>query len=144
MIREEWSRLFTFEERHRRLFARLLIAFVLSIVVFGIGSVLVWWLESGQKGGDINGFGDAAFFTAVQMLTVSSSNTNPLTAAGKIIDVGLEAVGRLRHHRSRRQLRHLLHLRRRELAPRAVSPSAEARRPTRPRSEQWCCPALSV
>jgi hypothetical protein len=49
VIREEWSRLFTFEERHRRLIARLLLAFGLSIVVFGIGSVLVWWLESGQK-----------------------------------------------------------------------------------------------
>jgi hypothetical protein len=91
VIREEWSRLFTFEERHRRLLARLLLAFGLSIVVFGVGSVLVWWLESGQKGGDIHGFGDAAFFTAVQMLTVSSSIKNPLTSAGKIIDVGLEA-----------------------------------------------------
>jgi hypothetical protein len=91
VIREEWSRLFTFEERHRRLLARLSLAFGLSIVVFVVGSVLTWWLESGQKGGDIKGFGDAAFFTAVQMLTVSSSIKNPLTSAGKIIDVGLEA-----------------------------------------------------
>ena len=87
MIGEEWSRLFTFEERHRRLLACLLLAFGLSIVVFGIGSVLVWLLESGQKGGDIKGFGDAAFFTAVQMLTVSSSIKNPLTSAGKIHNV---------------------------------------------------------
>ena len=91
MIGQEWSRLFTFEERHRRLLARLLLAFGLSIVVFGIGTVLVWLLESGQKGGDIKGFGNAAFFTAVQMLTVSSSIKNPLTSAGKIVDVGLEA-----------------------------------------------------
>ena len=91
MIREELARLFTVGERHRRLFARLLLAFTLSIVVFVVGTVLVWVFESGQKGGDIHGFGDAAFFCSVQLLSVSSSMTNPLTSAGKIIDVGLEA-----------------------------------------------------
>jgi hypothetical protein len=53
-------------------------------------SVLTWVFESGQKGGDIKGFGDAAFFAAVQMLTVSSQIKNPLTVAGRIVDVGLE------------------------------------------------------
>ena len=91
MLREELSRLFTFEERHRRLLARLVLAFSLSIVVFLIGTVLNWLLESGRKDGDINGFGDAAFFTGVQLLTVSSSIKNPLTAGGKIVDVCLEA-----------------------------------------------------
>ena len=91
MIREELARLFTLGERHRRLFARLLIALGLSIVVFVIGTVLIWVFENGQKGGDIHGFGDAAFFCSVQLLSVSSSMTNPLTSAGKIIDVGLEA-----------------------------------------------------
>jgi hypothetical protein len=91
VIREEWARLFTVGERHRRLFARLVIAFGLSVVVFAAGTVLIWVFESGQKGGDINGFGDAAFFCSVQLLTVSSSITNPLTPAGKVIDVALEA-----------------------------------------------------
>jgi len=90
MLREELSRLFKVEERHRRLFARMLLAFGLSLVVFAVGSLLIWALESGQKGGDIKGFGDAAFFTAVQLLTVSSSSKNPLTSAGKIVDIGLE------------------------------------------------------
>ena len=91
MIREELSRLFTLGERHRRLFARLVIAFGLSAVVFAAGTVLIWAFESGQKGGNINGLGDAAFFCSVQLLTVSSSMTNPLTPAGKIVDVALEA-----------------------------------------------------
>lgn len=91
MIREELARLFTLEERHRRLFARLLLAFGLSVLVFVIGTVLIWVFESGQKGGDIHGFGDAAFFCSVQLLTVSSSMTNPLSSAGKVIDVALEA-----------------------------------------------------
>jgi hypothetical protein len=91
VIREELKRLFTWQERHRRLAARILIAFGLTLVVFAIGSVLIWIFESGVKGGGINGFGDAVFFTAVQLLTISSSITNPLTVGGKIVDVVLEA-----------------------------------------------------
>ena len=90
MIREELARLFTWEERHRRLAARLIIAFVLSLVVLAAGSVLIWIFESGKQGGQIHGFGDAVFFTAVQLLTISSSITNPVTAAGKVVDVALE------------------------------------------------------
>jgi hypothetical protein len=90
VIREELSRLFTPEERHRRLFARLLLALGLSVVVFVTGTVLTWAFESGLKGGDIHGIGDAAFFCAVQLLTVSSQIRNPLTLAGRIVDVGLE------------------------------------------------------
>ena len=90
MIREELRRLFTWEERHRRLAARLIIAFVLTLVVLAAGSVLIWIFESGKPGGDIHGFGDAVFFTAVQLLTISSSLTNPVTAGGKVVDVALE------------------------------------------------------
>jgi len=93
VIREELARLFTFEERHRRLLARLLLAFGLSIVVFVAWTVLIWISESGQKGGSIHGFGDAAFFCSVQLLTISSSMTNPLTPVGKVVDVGLEVWG---------------------------------------------------
>lgn len=91
MIREELTRLFTWEERHRRLAARLLIALGLTLVVLAIGSVLIWFFESGVKGGGIHGFGDAVFFTVVQLLTVSSAITNPLTAGGRVVDVALEA-----------------------------------------------------
>jgi hypothetical protein len=91
MIREELKRLFTWEERHRRLAARLIIALGLTLLVLAAGSVLIWVFESGKKGGEIHGFGDAVFFTAVQLLTISSSLTNPVTAAGKVIDVALEA-----------------------------------------------------
>jgi len=90
MIREELSRLFTHEERHRRLFARLLLALGMSVVVFVVGTALIWAFESGQTGGDIHGLGDAAFFTVVQLLTVSSQIKNPLTSAGKMVDIGLE------------------------------------------------------
>lgn len=91
MIREELARLFTVEERHRRLLARLLIAAGLTVVVAVAGAVLVYVFESGKKGGDVHGFGDAVFFTLVQLLTVSSSFKNPVTTAGKVVDVALEA-----------------------------------------------------
>ena len=90
MIREELTRLLTWQERHRRLAARLIIALVLTLVVLAIGSVLIWIFESGKKGGEIHGFGDSVFFTSVQLLTISSSITNPVTAAGKVVDVALE------------------------------------------------------
>lgn len=93
MVREELSRLFTVGERHRRLVARLTLALILTGLVFVLGTLLTWAVETGKKGGQINGLGDAAFFTGVQLLTVSSSLPNPVTAAGKIIDVLLEGWG---------------------------------------------------
>jgi hypothetical protein len=69
---------------------RLLSAFAATVVVFVVGAVLMWALEDGYQGGDIHGFGDAAFFVAVQLLTVSSQIKNPVTSGGKVVDVVLE------------------------------------------------------
>jgi hypothetical protein len=95
VVGEEFGRLFRWEERHRRLVARLLIAFVLSLAVDLVAGIVVWSSESGLKGSDIHGFGDALFFSTVQILTVSSSLKNPITALGKAVDVVLElwAIG---------------------------------------------------
>lgn len=90
MIGEELRRLLTWSERHRRLVARLLIAVSLSLVVDVVCALLAWRFESGVKGSDIHGLGDAFFFATVQLFTVSSSLKNPVTAAGKILDVVLE------------------------------------------------------
>jgi hypothetical protein len=90
MIREEIGRLLRWEERHRRLLARIALALGLTMVVDAIASVLIWHWESGIEGSDIHGFGDAVFFVTVQVLTVSSQIKNPLTTAGKILDVFLE------------------------------------------------------
>lgn len=93
MVREELRRLVTWGERHRRLLARILIAFGLSVVVDLAGAALMWSFESGLKGSDIHGFGDAVFFATVQIVTVSSSVANPVTHAGQIVDVVLELWG---------------------------------------------------
>ena len=90
MIRDELRRLFTWSERHRRLLARLLIALSLTVAVDLVGAFLTWIAERGAKGTDVHTFGDAVFFATVQTLTVSSSLKNPLTAFGRVVDVGLE------------------------------------------------------
>jgi len=93
MLREELRRLVTWSERHRRLLARLIIAFGLSIVVDAVCAGLMWWYEHGLKGSNIHGFGDALFFSTAQIATVSSSFKNPVTHSGQIVDVVLEFWG---------------------------------------------------
>jgi hypothetical protein len=88
VLREEIHRLTRWQERHRRLFSRLLLALVLTLGVDAIGALVMYALENGK--GDIHGFGDAAFFSTVQLLTVSSGIKNPVTSGGKILDVALE------------------------------------------------------
>lgn len=90
MLAEELRRLVAWSERHRRLLARVLIAFLLSVVVDAVGATLMWSFESGVNGSDIHGYGDALFFSTVQILTVSSSLKNPVTNAGQVVDVLLE------------------------------------------------------
>ncbi len=87
---EEIRRLLDWEERHRRLVARVLVALGLTLVVDLVGALLILHFERGVAGGKIEGFDDALFFATVQLLTVSSQIPNPLTGAGRIVDVFLE------------------------------------------------------
>jgi voltage-gated potassium channel len=90
VLREELRRLGTWEERHRRLMARLLIVLALTVIIDAFGTVAVYFLERHVRNGDIHTLGDALFFTTVQLLTVSSQIKNPLTYGGRIVDVVLE------------------------------------------------------
>jgi len=90
VLLDELTRIMTWEERHRRLVGRLLLVLIATLIVDVVGTVLIYIFERGKHGGDIHGFGDAFFFTTVQLLTVSSQIRNPLTPAGKIVDVLLE------------------------------------------------------
>ena len=90
MILEELRRLGTWEERHRRLLSRLLLVVLLTAVVDVVGTVLVYLFERHTKQTEIHGVFDAFFFTTVQLLTVSSQIKNPLTVAGRVVDIFLE------------------------------------------------------
>jgi hypothetical protein len=90
MLAEEIRRLAGWEERHRRLLARLTLVLLATGLIDAIGSVAIYFLERHAHGTEIASFGDALFFTTVQLLTVSSQIKNPLTPWGRVVDVFLE------------------------------------------------------
>jgi len=90
VIRQELAQITTWGERHRRLIARLVLVLIATLVVDAIGSVAIYFLERHARGTEITSFGDAAFFTTVQLLTVSSQIKNPLTTGGRVVDIVLE------------------------------------------------------
>ena len=92
-IGEELSRIATWGDRHRQLLARLSIVLAATLVIDVLGTVAIYFAERDASGTEITSFGDALFFTTVQLLTVSSQLRNPFTAWGRIVDVGLELWG---------------------------------------------------
>jgi hypothetical protein len=93
MIGEELSRIASWGDRHRLLVARLSIVLLATLVVDVLGTVAIYFAERDAPGTDITSFGDALFFTTVQLLTISSQIRNPFTTWGRIVDVGLELWG---------------------------------------------------
>jgi hypothetical protein len=89
-IGEELDRLRHYEERHRRLVARLLLVLLATAVVDAAGTVAIYFAERHAHGTEVKSLGDALFFTTVQLLTVSSQLPNPFTTVGRVIDVVLE------------------------------------------------------
>ncbi|MEP6910937.1 MAG: hypothetical protein ABI896_10970 [Actinomycetota bacterium] len=90
LFREEASRLWSWEERHQRLVARLGLVLAGTAVVDALGTVAVYFTERHAHGTQITSLGDALFFTTVQLLTVSSQIQNPFTIWGRVADVLLE------------------------------------------------------
>jgi hypothetical protein len=90
-LAEEWTRLTTFGEHHRRLASRLALIVIATGIVDVLGSVAMYGFEHSAHGTDVATFGQALFFTTAQLLTVSSSLRNPVTPAGRAVDLALEA-----------------------------------------------------
>lgn len=90
-IGEELTRLRTKGEHHRRLAARLALVVIATLIVDLAGTAAMFLAERHAKGTQISTVGQAAFFVSAQLLTVSSSMTNPLTPVGRIVDLVLEA-----------------------------------------------------
>jgi hypothetical protein len=84
------GRLTSYGEQHRRLLARLTLIVIATVALDLLAAGAMYLLERHAKGTEIKTFGQAVFFTTVQLLTVSSQIKNPLTPAGRIIDIGLE------------------------------------------------------
>jgi hypothetical protein len=78
------------EHPHAVLRSRLVDALALSLVVDAIASVLAYFAERHAKGTAIHTFGDAVFWTTAQLTTISSQMANPLSTAGRILDILIE------------------------------------------------------
>ncbi|MFI5048630.1 MAG: ion channel [Gaiellales bacterium] len=89
-IGEELTRLTTVGERHRRLAARLLLVVGATLVLDLIAGVVMFFAERHSPRTQIYTIGQALFFVTTQLLTVSSSMANPLTVAGRLVNVALE------------------------------------------------------
>lgn len=93
MIREELRRLMTWEERHKRLFSRLVLLVGATLVIDAAGTIANFYLERHARQTDIKSVFDAFFYTSVQLLTISSSLKNPISSGGRVVDILLELWG---------------------------------------------------
>jgi hypothetical protein len=75
---------------HRRFREHLVTITIVTIAVDAICTVAAWLLERDVSQTEIKTPGDAAFWATTQLLTVSSSLKNPISAGGKLLDVGME------------------------------------------------------
>jgi hypothetical protein len=89
-VSEELRRLSSFEERHRRLLARLTLVVAATAVIDVCAAATIYFLERHAHGTEVQSVGQAFFFTTVQLLTVSSQLKNPITPAARALDVLLE------------------------------------------------------
>lgn len=90
MMRQELGRLTTVSRRHRVLGTHLLLIVIATLVVDLVGTTFMYFLERHAPGTDIHSVFHAFFFTTVQLLTVSSQMKNPVTDAGRVVDIFME------------------------------------------------------
>jgi hypothetical protein len=91
---------------------RIVAIVLVTIIVDLVCAVLAYAIERHGTGTEIHTFGTALFWTSTQLLTVSSQLKNPVTGAGQVLDVAMEAYaitvvaslagsfGSFFHHRS--------------------------------------------
>jgi hypothetical protein len=75
---------------HRRLRDRLVGIALATIGIDLVCAVLAFVFEHHAKQTQITSFGSAVFWTSTQLLTVSSSIQNPISTAGRVLDVAME------------------------------------------------------
>jgi hypothetical protein len=76
---------------HRRLRDRVAGIVLATIGIDIVCGVLGFVFEHGEPQTQIRTIGGALFWTSTQLLTVSSSLANPVSAGGRILDVLMEA-----------------------------------------------------
>lgn len=75
---------------HEHFRDRLVTLVVVSLGVDVVCTVLAFLFERHAPRSQVTNLGDAAFFASTQLLSVSSQLPNPISTAGRVLDVGME------------------------------------------------------
>jgi hypothetical protein len=75
---------------HGRLRDRLVVIAVVTVGTDLLCAILAFLFEHHQQQTQIKSLGSALFWTTTQMLTVSSNIQNPISFAGRVLDVLME------------------------------------------------------
>jgi hypothetical protein len=75
---------------HRVLRSRLTVLFGATVLLDAVGTILMYLFEHDHRGSGFDDLGGALFWVSAQLTTVSSQMPNPVTTAGRVLDVLLE------------------------------------------------------
>jgi hypothetical protein len=75
---------------HRHLRARIAFLVLSTTALDVVATVLMYLFEHDARGTGFQTIGGALFWVSAQLTTVSSQMPNPVTAAGRVLDVVLE------------------------------------------------------
>jgi len=75
---------------HRILRSRLTLLLGATLVLDAVGTTLMYLLEHDHRGSGFHSVDGALFWVSAQLTTVSSQMPNPVTTAGRAIDIVLE------------------------------------------------------
>ena len=75
---------------HRLLRSRLMFLLVATVALDVVATLAMYALEHGKPASGFHDWGGALFWVTEQLTTVSSQMPNPVTTAGRVLDIGLE------------------------------------------------------
>jgi hypothetical protein len=75
---------------HRFLRSRLSFLLLTTVALDAVATLLMYLFEHDAPGSDFHDLGGALFWVSAQLSTVSSQMANPVTTAGRVLDIVLE------------------------------------------------------
>ena len=78
---------------HRHLRNRLLALFVVTVVMTLLFALGMFLIERNARGADIHSYATAVYWSTAQLLTYGSSLSDPVTHAGRILEITMDVYG---------------------------------------------------
>jgi hypothetical protein len=75
---------------HSLLRSRLMFLMVATLALDAVATAAMYMLEHDEPGSGFHSVGGALFWVSAQLTTVSSQMPNPVTTAGRVLDIVLE------------------------------------------------------